>query len=137
MAAKSFGTGGHLPERLRSAGVSPKDIDTVMFTHLHPDHVGWNLQQEAGQYRPTFPRARYVAHRADWDTFQRVEVQQELAAIAPGYVEQTLTPLESLGVLDLADGDRILSEEVTAIHTPGHTPGSMSMLGQGFANSSE
>ena len=60
-----------------------------MFTHLHPDHVGWNLQQEGGQYRPTFPRARYVAHRADWDTVQRVEVQQELAAIAPGYVEWT------------------------------------------------
>ncbi len=127
--ARFFGTGGHLPDRLRSAGVSPEDIDTVMFTHLHPDHVGWNLQQEGGQYRPTFPRARYVAHRADWDTVRRVEVQQELAAIAPGYVEQTLTPLESLGVLDLADGDRILlSEEVTALHTPGHTPGSMSLL---------
>src|SRR6266849_3218874 len=88
--AKLFGTGGHLPDRLRSAGVSLQDIDTVMFTHLHPDHVGWNLQQEGGQYRPTFPRARYVAHRADWDTVQRVEVQQELAAIAPGYIEQTL-----------------------------------------------
>ena len=95
---------------------------------LHPDHVGWNLQRQGGQYRPTFPRARYVAHRADWDTFRRAEVQQEMAAIAPGYVEQTLTPLESLGVLDLADGDRILSEEVTALHTPGHTPGSLSLL---------
>jgi glyoxylase-like metal-dependent hydrolase (beta-lactamase superfamily II) len=127
--ARLLGTSGHLPERLRSAGVSPEDIDTVMFTHLHPDHVGWNLQQEGGQYRPTFPRARYVAHQADWDTFHQVEVQQQLANIAPGYVEQTLTPLEPLGVLDLADGDkRILSKEVTALHTPGHTPGSMSLL---------
>jgi glyoxylase-like metal-dependent hydrolase (beta-lactamase superfamily II) len=126
--AKLLGTSGHLPERLRSAGVSPEDIDTVMFTHLHPDHVGWNLQQDGGQYRPTFPRARYVAHRADWDTFHRVEVQQQLANIAPGYVEQTLTPLEPLGVLDLVEGDHILSEEVTALHTPGHTPGSMSLL---------
>jgi glyoxylase-like metal-dependent hydrolase (beta-lactamase superfamily II) len=127
--AKLLGTEGHLPERLRSAGVAPEDIDTVMFTHLHPDHVGWNLQQEGGQYRPTFPRARYVAHRADWDTVQRVEVQQQLANIAPGYVDQTLSPLESLGVLDLADGDqRNLSKDVTALHTPGHTPGSMSVL---------
>jgi glyoxylase-like metal-dependent hydrolase (beta-lactamase superfamily II) len=126
--ARLLGTSGRLPERLRSAGVSPEDIDTVMFTHLHPDHVGWNLQRDGGQYRPTFPRARYVAHRADWDTVQRVEVQQQLANIAPGYVEQTLTPLESLGVLDLVNGDHNLSEEVTALHTPGHTPGSMSLL---------
>ena len=69
-----------------------------------------------------------MAHRADWDTVRRPEVQQELAAIAPGYVGQTLTPLESLGVLDLADGDRVISAEVTALHTPGHTPGSMSLL---------
>jgi glyoxylase-like metal-dependent hydrolase (beta-lactamase superfamily II) len=65
----------------------------------------------------------------DWDTVHRIEVQQELASIAPDYVEQTLTPLESLGVLDPADGDqRILSKEVTALHTPGHRPGSMSLL---------
>jgi glyoxylase-like metal-dependent hydrolase (beta-lactamase superfamily II) len=126
--AKLFGAGGHLPDRLRSAGVLPADIDTVMFTHLHPDHVGWNLRQDGGRYRPTFPRARYVAHRADWDTVRRAEVQQQLAAIAPGYVGQTLTPLASLGVLDLADGDCVLSREVTALHTPGDTPGSMSLL---------
>lgn len=129
--AKFFGTGGHLPERLRSAGVSPEDIDTVMFTHLHPDHVGWNLkQEEGGHYSPTFPRARYVAHRADWDFMRRAEVQQALSNIAPSFVEQTLTPLASLGVLDLTDGDSdlVLSEEITAIHTPGHTPGSMSLL---------
>jgi glyoxylase-like metal-dependent hydrolase (beta-lactamase superfamily II) len=124
-----LGTGGHLPDQLRSAGVSPEDIDTVVFTHLHPDHVGWNLQEEGGQYRPTFPRARYVAHRADWDTVRRVEVRQALADIAPAYVEQALMPLESLGVLELAEGDCIIiSKEVTALHTPGHTPGSVSLL---------
>jgi glyoxylase-like metal-dependent hydrolase (beta-lactamase superfamily II) len=121
-------TGGQLPEQLRLAGVLPEDIDMVVFTHLHPDHVGWNLQEDGGRYRPTFPRARYVAHRADWDTFRRPEVQQALAGIAGAYVEQTLTPLESQGVLDLADGERSLTEEVTALHTPGHTPGSMSLL---------
>ena len=123
-----LGTGGQLLDRLRAGGVSPEEVDTVVFTHLHPDHVGWNLQQEDGQYRPTFPRARYVAHRADWDTFQRPEVQQAMAGVAGAYVEQTLTPLESLGALDLADGERVLTEEVTALHTPGHTPGSMSLL---------
>ena len=121
-------TGRQLPERLRAAGVSPEEVETVVFTHLHPDHVGWNLLEDGGAYRPTFPRARYVAHRADWDTFRRPEVQQALEGIAGAYVAQTLTPLESLGALDLADGERSLSEEVTALHTPGHTPGSMSLL---------
>ncbi len=119
------GVDGRLMAELQAAGVRPEDVDTVFFTHLHPDHVGWNLQQEdGGRYRPTFPRARYVAHRADWDTFRRPEVQQALAGVAGAYVEQTLTPLESLGSLDLADGERVLSEEVTALHTPG----SMSLL---------
>ena len=116
---------GQLPDRLQSAGVSPQDVETIVFTHLHPDHVGWNLRSEGGQFLPTFPRARYVMHQADWDTFRRPEVQ---AALPFQFVDETITPLESLGVLDLTTGERSLTEEVTAIHTPGHTPGSMSVL---------
>src|SRR5687768_2286135 len=97
-----LGTGGELPDRLRAAGVSPEDVETVVFTHLHPDHVGWNLHRDGGQYRPTFPRARYLAHRADWETFHQVEVQRAMEGVAPGFVQETLTPLEALGVLDLA-----------------------------------
>jgi len=73
-----IGTGGELPDRLRAAGISPEDVETVVFTHLHPDHVGWNLQQEGGDFRPTFPHACYVAHRADWETFHKPEVQQAM-----------------------------------------------------------
>lgn len=123
-----IGTGGDLPERLRATGVSPEDVTTVMFTHLHPDHVGWNLQEEGGQYRPTFPRARYVAHRADWEMVHLPEVQEAMEGIAPRFVPEALTPLEALGALDLIDGEKSLTSEVTAIHTPGHTPGSMSLL---------
>jgi glyoxylase-like metal-dependent hydrolase (beta-lactamase superfamily II) len=123
-----LGTSGELLERLRAVGVTPEDVGTVMFTHLHPDHVGWNLQEEGGQYRPTFPRARYVAHRADWEMVQLPEVQEAMAGIAPRFVPEALTPLEALGALDLIDGERSLTSEVTAIHTPGHTPGSMSLL---------
>ncbi|HZO32308.1 MAG TPA: MBL fold metallo-hydrolase [Chloroflexota bacterium] len=123
-----IGTGGALPDRLRAAGVAPEDVETVVFTHLHPDHVGWNLQPEDGRYRPTFPRARYLAHRADWETFHLPEVQQAMEGVAPGYVPQSLTPLEGLGALDLTDGERSMTSEVTAIHTPGHTPGSITLL---------
>jgi hypothetical protein len=91
-------------------------------------HAGWNLELVDGEYRPTFPRARNVAHRADWETFQRSEVQRSMEGFAPAFVPQTLTPLEVPGALDLIDGERGLTSEVTTLDTPGHTPGSMSLL---------
>ena len=114
------GLRGRLPEHLRQSGVNPEDVDRVFHTHAHFDHVGWNLTDG----RPTFPRARYLLGRADWDTFRRPEVQANF----PPYVDQTLTPLEGLGVLDLLDGETPLTEEAVAIATPGHTPGHMSLL---------
>jgi glyoxylase-like metal-dependent hydrolase (beta-lactamase superfamily II) len=99
-------------------------VDTVFFTHLHPDHVGWNLVQAGANPRATFPRARYVMHQADWETFKKPEVR---ASFPFQYWEETLAPLENLGVLDLVSGERPLSGEITAIPTPGHTPGHMSL----------
>jgi len=112
-------------DELGKAGVRPEDIDTVVLTHLHPDHVGWNLQQDGAQRRLTFPRARYLAHQADWETFNKPEVQ---AAIPWAYVDDTIKPLQELGALDLLTADRVITDEITAVHTPGHTPGSISLL---------
>ena len=118
------GAEGRLLQELEAAGVSPADIDTVFFSHLHFDHVGWNLTHESGApARATFPNARYVAHRADWEIFQRPEVLE----LFPPHWDQTLGPLQDLGVLDLLDGEHALTGDVTAIPTPGHTPGSMSL----------
>ena len=118
------GVDGRLLQELEAAGVSPAEIDTVFFSHLHFDHVGWNLTHEPdGPTRATFPNARYVAHRADWEVFQRPEVM----ALFPPHWDQTLGPLHDLGVLDLLDGEHALTSEITAIPTPGHTPGSMSL----------
>jgi glyoxylase-like metal-dependent hydrolase (beta-lactamase superfamily II) len=118
------GVDGRLLTELQSAGVRPEDVDTVFFTHLHPDHVGWNLLREGTTPRATFPRARYVMHQADWDTFQRPEVQ---ASLPFAFWEETLGPLANLGVLELITGERALTSEITAIPTPGHTPGHMSL----------
>jgi glyoxylase-like metal-dependent hydrolase (beta-lactamase superfamily II) len=118
------GVDGRLMAELQAAGVRPEDVDTVFFTHLHPDHVGWNLVQGSANPRPTFPRARYVVHQADWETFKRPEVR---ASFPFQYWEETLSPLENLGVLDLVSGERTLTGEITAIPTPGHTPGHMSL----------
>jgi glyoxylase-like metal-dependent hydrolase (beta-lactamase superfamily II) len=124
--AKMIGAEGLLMHKLAGEGIDTKDIDTVFFTHLHPDHVGWNLVERNGALTPRFPQARYVAHRADWD---RV-TQPSPAAANPiaQFVEQNLRTLESAGVLDILDGERSLNGQVTAIHTPGHTPGHMSLV---------
>jgi glyoxylase-like metal-dependent hydrolase (beta-lactamase superfamily II) len=113
---------GRLMSELQSAGVRPEDIDMVFFTHLHPDHVGWNLS-ESGT-RATFPRARYVINQVDWDTFGNPEFQEQFPI---KFWQETLGPLEKLSALDLITGERALTDEIRAISTPGHTPGHMSL----------
>ena len=108
---------GHLPDSLAAAGVAPESIDTVLLTHLHPDHVGWNLTASA---KPVFPKARYVAHQADWDTFQNPNVQR---ALGFEFVDKTITPLQKLGLLDLVSGEARISDEIMIRPSPGHTPG--------------
>jgi glyoxylase-like metal-dependent hydrolase (beta-lactamase superfamily II) len=123
--ASVFGRSGLLLERMKNEGVHPEDISIVVLSHLHPDHVGWNLLPEGDGYRLTFPNARYVVHRADWEAFHRPEVQ---AHFPFPFVAQTISPLRDLGALDLVSDDRWLTDEVQVIHTPGHTPGHISVL---------
>jgi len=110
---------GNLIHELSLLDVKPEDVSTVFMTHAHPDHVGWNLGADG---KPTFPNARYVLSRTDWETFQRPEVQQ---AFPFPFVDEMLTPLEQLGVLDLLDGETPLTDEIVALPAPGHTPGHM------------
>ncbi|MDP2662446.1 MAG: MBL fold metallo-hydrolase [Dehalococcoidia bacterium] len=117
--------GGRLIEKLQALGVSPQAVNTVLITHPHRDHVGGTIQGNGDQTRLAFPNARYVFSRADWDTFQRPDVQ---AAMPDGYVAEAVTPLERLGCLDLIDGEQPITDEVTAIPTPGHTPGHTCVL---------
>ena len=124
VAALADGVDGRLLADLDAAGLRPEDIDTVFLTHLHPDHVGWNLAQGGASPRPTFPNARYVAHQADWDVWKRPEVQE---VFPYPFWEETCGPLAGLGVLDLVSGEEALTSEITAFETPGHTPGSMSL----------
>ena len=110
---------GALPATLAQQGINPAEIDAVLLTHLHPDHVGWNL--DAGG-QPTFPRARYLVARADWLYFGRPE-----ARAAAAYIDRTLTPLAEEGRLDLLVGETLIAEGVRALPTPGHTPGHTSV----------
>jgi glyoxylase-like metal-dependent hydrolase (beta-lactamase superfamily II) len=118
-----IGASGQLPDQLAGAGVEPDEVDVVILTHLHLDHVGWNLAWDRDQARARFPQARYLIQRADWDLFATEGDDNDRAAF-----EQCVRPLQTLGALDLLDGGRDLGPELTVLHTPGHTPGSQSLL---------
>jgi len=108
---------GNLLNDMRSKGVDRDEVDFVVFTHLHGDHVGWNLSPEG---KPNFANARYVAPRADWDFFKpNLEQQQQMLQVIP---------LADLGLLDLVSGEKAITPEVTTYPTPGHTPGHQSIM---------
>ncbi len=111
---------GDMLNQLKISGVNPEDVDLVLMTHLHIDHVGWNLDYTNGEPKPYFPNARYLAPRLDWEHFKK----PEFAADAP-WVAHSVIPLEGMGLLDLIDDGHVVNDEVTAISTPGHTPGHM------------
>ena len=110
----AMGQGGRLMDDLAEAGVEPEDVDTVFLTNLHGDHIGWSLTPRG---EPVFPEARYVTQAVEWEASE-------------SYIGGALRPLDALGVLELLDGEEALSDELTAIPTPGHTPGHSSLLVQ-------
>lgn len=112
---------GRLDESLRDAGVDPADIDTVVHTHLHIDHVGWNtVDADDGSRRIFFPNARFVVQQKEWDYWMQ-PVHMEDPANA--HLVECVAPLQSSGRLQLVSGEQPLDEQITFIATPGHTPG--------------
>src|SRR5262245_60230952 len=105
-------------ERLASAGARPDEVDYVMCTHLHWDHVGWNTQLRDGRWVPTFPNARYVFARREWESFEELHRKNP----QPHY-EDSILPVMEAGQAQLVAGDFALDDEVWLEPTPGHTPG--------------
>ena len=114
---------GDLLNQLKRQGIGPADVDIVVHTHLHVDHIGWNVTVEGGRQRPTFPMARYLVPKADWDHFTTASMLEE----AP-YVRDSVVPLEGLQVMDLIEGEHAITPEVSTLPTPGHTPGHLNVL---------
>ena len=102
-----------------AAGWVPEDIDTVLCTHLHFDHVGGNLADG----EPAFPAARYVFSGDEWAFWATNESDDQY-----GSVDSSIRPLVDGGVADLVDLDHVVTDELRLVPTPGHTPGHVSVL---------
>ena len=112
-------------DRLCAAGVRPEDVDVVLCTHLHADHIGWNTVLRDGRWVPTFPNARYVFSRTEnefWDPRQNLESAEDPPRKI-AYRDSVLPVIEA-GRVDLVDGryaiDDMLQIEPARGHTPGH-----------------
>jgi glyoxylase-like metal-dependent hydrolase (beta-lactamase superfamily II) len=112
--------------RLADAGVVPEDVDLVVNTHLHFDHVGWNTTRVDGSWAPTFPRARYLITRDEF-AYWRTEPQCETRDDRTGFVD-SVRPVADADLLDLCAPDRALCDGVRLLDTAGHTPGHVSVL---------
>lgn len=117
-------TPARLLEELAEVGATVEDVDTVVFTHLHADHVGWNLAYpEVGDAppEPRFSQARYLVPANDWAHYNRIEQMH------PNIREQAL-PLGDIGVLDTFEGEHQVSASLRALPTHGHSPGHSSFV---------
>jgi glyoxylase-like metal-dependent hydrolase (beta-lactamase superfamily II) len=109
-------------ERLTDAGHPPESVDRVLCTHLHVDHVGWNTRLENGRWVPTFPNARYLFGRQEWEHWKAAD-----AARRSEHLGDSVWPIVDLGLHDLVESDHRVTSEVWLEPSPGHTPGHCSV----------
>ncbi|MDA0787609.1 MAG: MBL fold metallo-hydrolase [Proteobacteria bacterium] len=108
-------------DNLKALGLTPADIDIVMCTHLHPDHVGWNTQLRDGRWVPTFPNAKYVFARDEYAHWEK-ESAQGSERIGLTFIDSVLPVMEA-GQAVLVDHDHQIEDGIWLEPTPGHSPG--------------
>ncbi len=112
---------------LAATGVRVEDVDYVMCTHLHVDHVGWNTRLRGGRWVPTFPNARYLFGEREFAHWSAAH-----AKAANPVMEDSVLPIVEAGRADLVRTDAALDDHVRLVPTPGHTPDHYSVeLGRG------
>ena len=109
---------GPFLEDLEAAGFPPDSIDTVLCTHLHVDHVGWNTHLVDGEWVPTFPNARYLFSDVEYEHWSQDDSGMDQILLA-----DSIQPVLDAGLVDLVPVDHELTDEVRLVPTPGHTPG--------------
>jgi glyoxylase-like metal-dependent hydrolase (beta-lactamase superfamily II) len=114
---------GPFLDRLTAAGFPPESIDTVLCTHLHVDHVGWNTKLVGGKWVPTFANARYLFGRTEFEYWRDHQEEADKAAV----FNDSVQPIADAGKADLVADNAKICDEITLISTPGHSPGHMSL----------
>lgn len=110
---------------LAAAGVAPEEVDIVMCTHLHADHVGWNTRRENGRWVPTFPNARYLFAQKEVDHWQAVLAQEPSDSVNHGSWADSVAPIIDAGQAVLVEQDHEVADGIVLIPAPGHTPGNV------------
>jgi glyoxylase-like metal-dependent hydrolase (beta-lactamase superfamily II) len=115
---------GPFLNELAEAGFPAESIDTVLCTHLHVDHVGWNTRLVDGRWVPTFPHARYLMGRIEHDHWRTVKDRPDMANI----LADSVTPIVEAGLATMVETNERICDEITLVPTLGHTPGHVSVM---------
>ena len=107
---------------LQKLGVSRESVDLVICTHLHVDHIGWNTMLVDGDWVPTFPNARYLFGRVEWEHWSQRD-DHGFGTV----IEDSVRPIVTAGLADLFEMDGQLTKEIRAEPTPGHSIGHTSL----------
>ena len=113
---------------LHAAGVSPAEVDVVLCTHLHVDHVGWNTRLVDGRWVPTFPNARYLFGRVEYAHWEAQNRAAQGDDARDRVFEESVLPVVAAGQADFVESDAAIDEYLRLMPTPGHTPGHHAML---------
>ncbi|MEL6407609.1 MAG: MBL fold metallo-hydrolase [Chloroflexota bacterium] len=105
-------------EQIKEAGFALTDIDYVIASHLHIDHVGWFTQLVDDQWQPTFPNARYIIVQSEYDFWKDREANPDQMAA----IRECVVPVVEADVVDFVAGDAKLNEHISLVPAPGHTP---------------
>jgi len=107
---------------LDAAGFPVERVDTVVCTHLHVDHVGWNTHLIDDRWVPTFRNARTLVTRPEWEHWEQEDEPQMRATLS-----DSVQPLFDANLVDLVAVDHVVADAVRLEPTPGHTPGHVSV----------
>ena len=113
-------------EDMEAAGFPPSSVTTVLCTHLHFDHVGWNTRLVNGKWVPTFPQARYLFGKKEYDHW--VHMRNTGGYHDFEHMHDAIDPVIAAGLVDFIGPEHHITDEVSLFPTPGHTPGHVSVL---------
>ena len=117
--------GGRFLQNLATTGLDPRDIDTVIYTHLHLDHIGWTSRVVNGERQLTFSRANHLLMSTEWEFWSGPDQGPLQSGLGPGLIE-VRQPLEHHTQF-ISDG-QVIAPGVNVLATPGHTPGHLSLV---------